>query len=429
MKPSKKGWIKDYLLILHDSYKTPGFNTHFFQEFRNLAPDRKLYKLVQPSGLMYGHPIRPPGNYKLNMSNWNEAERMKFILLDCLINEAILFTPEKIESNKQFEEFIHHSIKMIFDFYQQTMFSRNDIFEGKRKEKSENDLVNNILDQRIQVRSKLTKNFWSGFFQNSLLFLDIYQFGQWLNTTKSNNEKTFTEVQENLRLGILQTIASAAWANDVIEEEEKTLFSFFLQSANLNPENQKLAKAMLNDINRQDHLPKLTDEPWIIKKYILELAILTVWADRKVEETEQEYIKDLAKKLNISKTELEGSLLAIESFVISHWKQIHFLQSKHDMLIIKDRFTRRFMKIASKNKNAFVQEIQESKELMQLFIKMTREKLSEQEKEMVRAQLLDLLKTLPTFVIIALPGTFITLPLMLKLLPKQAFPSAFSEIE
>jgi hypothetical protein len=29
------------------------------------------------------------------------------------------------------------------------------------------------------------------------------------------------------------------------------------------------------------------------EKYILELAILTVWADRKVEETEKEYIKNL----------------------------------------------------------------------------------------------------------------------------------------
>jgi len=429
MKPSDKDWIEHYQIILNNAYKTPEFNALLHQDFRNLAPDQKLYKLVQPSGLMYGHPIRPPGNYKLNMNNWNEAERMKFILLDCLINEALLFTPEKIETNKQFQEFIHHTIKMIFSFYQETIFVGSNILQGKQGEKSESDLVNNILDTRIQVKSKLTKNFWSGFFQNSLLFLDIYYFSQWLKTTKSNSVKNFIEVQENLRLTILQTIASAAWANDIIEEEEKTLFNFFLQSANLNPENQKIAKAMLNDVNRQDHLPKLTEEPWIIKKYILELAILTVWADRKVEETEKEYIKNLSTKLNISGTELDGSLLAIESFVISHWKQIHFLQSKHDMLIVKDRFTRRFMKIASKNKNAFVQEIQESKELMQLMFKMTREKLSEKEKRLVRAQLLDILKTLPTFVVIALPGTFITLPLLLKLLPKQAFPSAFSEID
>ena len=69
----------------------------------------------------------------------------------------------------------------------------------------------------------------------------------------------------------------------------------------------------------------------------------------------------------------------------------------------------------------------ESKELMVLLHKMTKENLSDIEKSKVKAQLIDLLKTLPTFVIVALPGTFITLPLLLNILPKSAFPSAFSE--
>jgi hypothetical protein len=147
MKPSDKDWIEDYQIILNDAYKTPGFNALLNQDFRNLAPDQKLYKLVQPSGLMYGHPIRPPGNYKLNMNNWNEAERMKFILLDCLINEALLFTPEKIETNKQFNEFIHHTIKMIFSFYQETIFVGSNILQGK---KGENQKVTLLTIYSIQ---------------------------------------------------------------------------------------------------------------------------------------------------------------------------------------------------------------------------------------------------------------------------------------
>jgi hypothetical protein len=83
---------------------------------------------------------------------------------------------------------------MIFSFYQETIFVGSNILQGKKGEKSESDLVNNILDTRIQVKSKLTKNFWSGFFQNSLLFLDIYYFSQWLKTTKSNSVKNFIEV-------------------------------------------------------------------------------------------------------------------------------------------------------------------------------------------------------------------------------------------
>ena len=85
--------------------------------------------------------------------------------------------------------------------------------------------------------------------------------------------------------------------------------------------------------------------------------------------------------------------------------------------------------MVNKNKNAIVQEIKESKELMMLLHKMTKENLTQNEKAKVQQQLIDILKTLPTFVIIALPGSFITLPLLLKLLPKSAFPSAFSEMD
>ncbi len=426
MKPSNKGWINDYLSFLNSPHKSHEFNIHLYDDFEKLNEEQKLYKLVQPSGLMYGHPLQPSGHYDFNLNNWNEAERMKFILLDCLINESIILANDKIETKKQFEDYIHQSIKSICTFYQEGVIQSDKIKNVKNK--SESLLLESILENRIQVKSRLTKNFWAGFFQNSLLFLDVYYFSQWLQNSKTKKDKDLFDDQENLRLSILQTIASAAWANDIIEEEEKALFNFFLQSANLNKEKEQWAKKLLETNNRIEHVQIIRHEPWIIKKYILELAILTIWADRKVEDSEKEFIQKLSLELELTEDELETSLLAVESFVLSHWKQIHFLQSKHDMLIIKDRFSKRFLRIANKNKNAFVQEVRESRELMQLMMKMTREKLSEQEKIIVKAQLMDLLKTLPTFVIIALPGTFITLPLLLKLLPKKAFPSAFSEV-
>ena len=202
-----------------------------------------------------------------------------------------------------------------------------------------------------------------------------------------------------------------------------------MQSANPKKENELIANKFLNTNLELSTIQLDQFDSWIIKKYILELAILTVLADRNLEASEKQFVNLLATKLGISNPELENSLLATESFVLSNWNQVHFLQSKHDFLIIKDRFSNRFAQIARKNKDAFVQEVNESKELVYLMKKMTRETLSQTEKIKVKAQLLDILKTLPTFVVIALPGTFITLPLLLKLLPKSAFPSAFGEIE
>ena len=429
MRPSQKGWINSYIKSLLEQAESKNFNNLRFDDFEQLAPDKQLYKLVQPSGLMYGHPIQTPGNYVVTMTNWDNHEKTKMILLDSLINQSILSHTEDIENSGDFADCLHDSIQGIAQFYGENLLENSKIISSRSKiKKGNNELVELIVDERLYVKSGWGSNFWAGFFQNSLLFLEVYYFGQWLQKKEFVTDfDQFNEQQEKLRLYILQIIAAAAHANNKIEDEEKALFTFFLQSAKLSKKNERYAIDFLKTKVGLENIQFDKHDSWIIRKYILELAILTVWADKNVEENEKDFIRLLAKKLGFSKEELESSLLAIESFVITNWEQVHFLQSKHDILIIKDRFSKRIGQMINKNKRAVIQEVKESKELMVLMLKMTKERLSDTEKSIVRTQLLDLLKTLPTFVIIALPGSFITLPLLLKLLPKSAFPTAFSE--
>ena len=82
-------------------------------------------------------------------------------------------------------------------------------------------------------------------------------------------------------------------------------------------------------------------------------------------------------------------------------------------------------KVVNANKKMIATEIKESKELMTLLTKSAKESLTSEEQIIVRNQLIDILKILPTFVIIALPGSFLTLPLLMKILPESALPSAF----
>lgn len=432
MRPSKKGWVNNHLKFLLELPKAHHYKNAFFGDFRKVASDKKLYKLVQPSGLMYGHPIQTTGNYGIPMNKWDNREKMKLILLDSLINQAVLMRTEEIQNESDFADCLHYSISEIAQFYRSNyLFNKNkrSYFHSSTKT-SENELIESFVSQRLRVKSIWNRNFWASFFQNSLLFLDVYYFGLWLQKKDFvHDHHSFHAHQEKLRLNLLQIIAAASHANNIIEEEEKALFTFFIHSAKLSIENEKRAKNFLKTTIDLENIHFDKNDSWIIRKYMLELAILTVWADRIIEENEKIFIRRLAKKLGFSGAELDESMLAIESFIISNWEQVHFLQKKHDLLIIKDEFSKRFSQITNNNKNAFLQEIKESKELMKLMLKMTREKLSDTEKSIVRAQLLDVLKTLPAFIIIALPGTFMTLPLLLKLLPKSAFPSAFSEIE
>ena len=79
-----------------------------------------------------------------------------------------------------------------------------------------------------------------------------------------------------------------------------------------------------------------------------------------------------------------------------------------------------------KNKKRLAKELDESKELVVLLKKSTYNKLSEDEKDKVKEQLLDICKGIPAFAIFMLPGGALLLPLLIKLIP-DILPSAFRE--
>ena len=82
--------------------------------------------------------------------------------------------------------------------------------------------------------------------------------------------------------------------------------------------------------------------------------------------------------------------------------------------------------LLTKNKKRLIKELHQSKELVLLLKKATHKKLSEEEKEKVKAQLIDILKGIPAFAIFMLPGGALLLPLLIKLIP-DILPSSFIE--
>ncbi len=84
--------------------------------------------------------------------------------------------------------------------------------------------------------------------------------------------------------------------------------------------------------------------------------------------------------------------------------------------------------LVRKNRKRLYQELRESKELMLLLTKSTHTKLTEEEKEKIKEQLLDILKGIPAFAIFMLPGGVLLLPLLIKLIP-GIMPSSFRNEE
>ncbi|MGJ8743126.1 LETM1 domain-containing protein [Polaribacter sp.] len=79
-----------------------------------------------------------------------------------------------------------------------------------------------------------------------------------------------------------------------------------------------------------------------------------------------------------------------------------------------------------RNKLRLEQELRQSKEAVSLIKKSTHANLSDEEKEKIKIQLLDICKAIPALAVFLLPGGALLLPLLIKLIP-DILPSAFQD--
>ncbi len=416
MKPAEKGWLKQYLEFRKEMLRD------LTSEAKNAAhPEQSLYRVIQPTGLMYGQSIE---TIEFNeIESWSTKDHMKILLAECLISSSLLYHDKPIKSADELSSVIMKTLESIGNFYthvfpelatpKKTLFGRK---------KTPLELVEKILDKRIEFSIEQDTNFWVKFFHNSLLFLDIFIFGQWIHTNADRIVADFFKYErEELRFSFIKIMAMAAHANKTIEPEERKLLEYFLQSSGLPNDRKKEALKIFEygvDIE-EINLP--TNNSWILKKYFLEIAILTIWSDKKVENDEIEFLKRLCTYMGFNEDDLENSLMAIEGFVLEHWNELDYLQNKQDFQQVSEQFIKRLSRITDSNRNRLTKEVQNSEELMRLLKISRADELNEEEKLAMQKLLIGIIKTVPTLVIISLPQRFLTLPILLKILPSNFF--------
>lgn len=417
MNPSEKGWLKEYV----------DFRLEKLQELTTDAarkrshPEHSLYRIIQPTGLMYGQSIGVSGHP--DQDTWHNREKMKVLLAESLISSSLLFYEKQNGTPIEITGAIERTLEHIGNFY-------NNIFPelatpakplfGKRK--SPVEVVERILDKRIERTIEFEGNFWTYFFHNSLLFLDVFIFGQWIHTNADRIVADFFRYErEELRFSVVKVIAAASHANKEVVYEEKKLLDFFLHSTDLSSEKRKEAVRIFEKGIEISEINLPSENSWILKKFFLEIAILTIWADKRVEEMEMDFLKNLTLHLAFNEDDLENSLIAIEGFVLENWEQLSYLQNNQDYQQVSEQFIRRVAKIADKNKHRLLKELQENGEVVELLKKSRATELTNEEKEKMRLALVQVLKSIPTFLIISLPRKFLTLPVLLKILPKSLF--------
>jgi hypothetical protein len=419
MKPGEKGWLKEYLEFRQDLLKDLATEGK-----RASHPEHSLYRVIQPMGLMYGQSVGALDHPHSN--EWDEKDRMKILLAESLISSSLLFYDKQIKNPDELSNVILKTVESIGNFYNNVfpeLATPTKTLFGRKK--SPLELAEKILDKRIEHTAEYGSNFWTQFFHNSLLFLDIFIFGQWIHTNADRIVADFFKYErEELRFSVVKIIAAAAHANTTIEYEERKLLEYFLQSTGLSSEKKKEAQKIFEEGIEIEGINLPTNNSWILKKYFLEMAILTIWADKKVESKEEVFLKNLCTYLGFSEDDMENSIMAIEGFVLEHWDELSQLQNKQDYNQVSEQFIKRLTRIADNNKSRLVKEVQDSEELVSLINKAKANELTDEEKHRMQELIIVVLKTIPTFVIISLPQRFLTLPILMKILPKNFFSEA-----
>jgi hypothetical protein len=355
--------------------------------------------------------------------SWTPKDRMKILLAESLISSSLLFHDKPIKNPDELSDVIMKTLENIGNFYNHVfpeLSTPTKTLFGRKKTPLE--LAEKILDKRIEYSVEQGGNFWVKFFHNSLLFLDIFIFGQWIHTNADRIVADFFKYErEELRFSVVKVMAMAAHANTTIEPEERKLLEYFLQSTGLSSDRKKEAAKIFEEGIDIEEINLPTNNSWILKKYFLEIAILTIWSDKKVEDNEEEFLKKLCSYMDFNDDDLENSMMAIEGFVLEHWNELDYLQNKQDYKQVSDQFVKRLSRITANNKNRLLKEVQDSEELMVLLKRAKADELSELEKARMHVLLIAALKTIPTFVIVSLPQRFLTLPMLLKILPTNFF--------
>ncbi|TAE46807.1 MAG: hypothetical protein EAZ89_19300 [Bacteroidetes bacterium] len=423
MNPAEKGWLKKFITfrkrVLRGEPPSPTLD-HLLNKN---GGQQYLYHLVQPTGLVYGHCIRFVEQAHPRTSDWTDNERMKVLLADAYLMCGLYFHFESVKDLHKSFQLVTQDIR---DFYEQHFALVTDsprYLFGRTKTPPEQ--VEYIFDRRISIRYD-GSNFWSSFFHNSLLYFDLILFVQWKENPVIFSEEQIRSRHEEIHLTLLQVIAAAAHADGVVLPEERAVFTYFLQSARLSVAQKRKAARFLSQGVTLESLNLEHASAWIMRKYLLELAILTALSSRQIAEESQRFLSQLALRLELSENDLEKSRTSVEHFILTYWNEVHYLQLRQNYLILSDRLILRMRYLVKKNSQMVALEIQESRELVYLLRKSTTQELTSEEKEKVRNQLLDILRSIPAFTLLMLPGAFITLPILFRIIPKSVlYPSSF----
>lgn len=410
--PGSKGWIAKYFQLV----ETGKIITDWHHP-AEIPKEQFCHHFLVQSGIVFGHPVRLLFAQNLDQSKWTRDEKLTVLLF-----ESLLFTYLRIKGSAPFSQ--EDFITKLNLFYKRHRVHSLGSLIGYLLKESKQERIERILAKRTEVPKNLTSTkSWVSYFNNAFVYLDVLLFEEFLLT----EGETRFDYQE-LAMLALTVITLAAYSDGEVEEKEKTIFETFLISADLDGDERETARLRFRDGFSLNELTAFLVDSWYFKRYLLDLSALTIYANHEALREEKVFLTELCTWLGLEEINLDEALVSCQQFVLEHTQEIVFLHDASSVELMVDSVSRRWIKILGRNKDKLATELRQSKELVQLIRKSSKEELSKEEKEKVKTQFMDIVKSMPALAIFMLPGGALLLPIVLKVIPTLV-PSAFRENE
>lgn len=412
LAPGAKGWIKKYFDLVERGEINLSFSTP-----DQIQKEHFIHLTLSNSGMIFGYPARLIYAGDVEEKVWTTGEKYKLLLFESMLFVYIqrskeVFTKEGF-LDKLYEFYAHHNaggIKKLFRIFVKE--SREERLEG-------------VLSSRIDIQLNLLENkWWVNSLSNAFACLDVLLFDDFMINRSGDALGSYSLYAMNA----LNAITLAAYSDGIVEDREKALFNVFLASANLSEEDRESAKKRFYSGAKLEDFSIFVHDHWLLKRFILDVSILTVLSSGELEETEDEFLHQLCEYLIIPELELDENIGLIENFLLRTQDKVEFMKDSPSYEKVYSSLSKRWMKVLVRNKDKIAKELKESKDLVFLIKKSATQELTNEEKNMVKTQFKDLVKSVPALAIFLLPGGTILLPLVMKLIP-DLVPSAFKDNE
>lgn len=394
MNPSATGWIKKHL--------------PYFLQFMASHPmdEEELYVELRTKGFMYGTSIKTLCDEESEQLKWTEEEKTKINLFD-----ALTFTYFDCIENGSATD----CIKSMISFYSELNKNQGGppIKLGSSPDANFR-ILEKIIQERIQTNETVFQKNFSHLITNALLFLDVLSFDHYLISGEDPLPYAIC-----LEKNLTQIVWLALKQKENKDHYNELLIKLFESSIRYN------TTIKSDNLTIEDIQTNVVSQP-LEQLYLLDLCALSLYDDEQIDPHEEIFMNQVSDILRIPTKSKEASLKAVSAFISEHKGDIAYLNYSNPVKHFYNHTTRTVSTLILRNKKRLIKEITQSKDLVILLGNSTVRDLSEDEKKVVKNQLLDICKTIPSLAIFLLPGGTILLPILMKFIP-TLLPSAFNE--